>query len=110
VWPRPQPKDHGTAARVEGRWQPGDRVVLIDDVVTSGTSALEAAALLRGAGLVVEHLVVLVERDPRARAALGAAGITLTAVTTLAGLVADLAATGAISAEQQRTVAAFLAQ
>lgn len=110
VWPRAQPKEHGTSARVEGRWQPGDRVVLIDDVITSGASAVEAAALLRRAGLVVEHLVVLVERDRRARAALAAEGITLTAITTLAELVADLAAGGAISPEQQRVVEEFLAQ
>jgi len=110
VWPRAQPKDHGTAARVEGRWQPGDKVVLLDDVITSGTSALEAAGLLRNAGLVVEHLVVLVERDPGARSALADAGIALTAVTTLADLVADLAAAGAIDSEQQRAVEAFLAQ
>jgi uridine monophosphate synthetase len=110
VWPRAQPKEHGTSARVEGRWQPGDRVVLIDDVITSGASAVEAAALLRRAGLVVEHLVVLVERDRRARAALAEEGITLTAITTLAELVADLAAGGAISPEQQRVVEEFLAQ
>jgi orotate phosphoribosyltransferase len=60
--------------------------------------------------LVVEHLVVLVERDPAARSALADAGIALTAVTTLAALVTDLAAAGAIDSEQQRTVEAFLAQ
>jgi uridine monophosphate synthetase len=110
VWPRPQPKDHGTGARVEGPWEAGDRVVLIDDVITSGASALEAATLLRDAGLVVEHLVVLVDRDPAARAALEANGIALHAITTLADLVADLASTGAIAPEDAERVTEFLAR
>lgn len=110
IWPRPQPKDHGTAARVEGVCEPGERVVLIDDVITSGASAIAAAELLRAAGLVVNHLVVLVERDPHARGALAGAGIALTAVTTLSELVDDLSAAGTITPEQSAIVADFLSR
>ena len=53
VWPRPEDKGHGTGARVEGAWEEGGRVVLVDDVVTSGTSALEAAALNDSVRVVV---------------------------------------------------------
>ena len=109
VWPRRESKEHGTGARVEGEWRAGDRVVLVDDVVTSGASAMEAAGLVRDAGLVVEHLVVLIERDPGARSALADAGITLHAITTLESLVEDLGASGAIGEDERRTVAAFLA-
>jgi uridine monophosphate synthetase len=98
VWPRPQAKDHGTGATVEGAWRPGERVVLIDDVATSGQSAIEAAGLLREAGLSVGDLVVLVERDPAARSALDAAGIRLHAVTTLDAIVDDLEGSGALEA------------
>jgi len=109
LWPRRESKEHGTGARVEGEWRAGDRVVLVDDVATSGVSALEAAGLVRDAGLIVEHLVVLIERDPEARAALAGAGITLHAITTLESLVEDLGAAGAIDEDERRTVAAFLA-
>ena len=108
VWPRPVVKDHGDRRPVEGVWERGDRVVLIDDVITSGTSAMEAAGLLRAAGLVVNDLIVVVERDPAARAALVAAGLTLHAVTTLPDLVADLARSGRIDPPTQRTIATFL--
>jgi uridine monophosphate synthetase len=108
VWPRREPKAHGTGARVEGAWRPGDRVVLVDDVATSGTSALEAAALLRSAGLVVEDLVVLVERDPAASVALAAEGIRLHAVTTLPRLVDDLVAAGVVGEEERAAVRSFL--
>jgi len=109
VWPRRETKEHGTGARVEGVWRAGDRVVLVDDVVTSGSSALEAAASLRAAGLVIEDLVVLIERDRAARPNLAAAGITLHAITTLSQLVDDLGAAGVIDEGQQKLVARFLA-
>jgi uridine monophosphate synthetase len=109
VWPRAAAKGHGTGARVEGRWSPGERVVLIDDVVTSGTSAVEAATNLRDVGLVVEDLVVLVDRGgERAAATLANDGIRLHAVATLGGLVDELAAADVIDATQHRSVMSFL--
>jgi uridine monophosphate synthetase len=109
VWPRRESKEHGTGARVEGVWRAGDRVVLVDDVVTSGISATEAANLLREAGLVVEDLVVLIERGDEARSALADQGITLHAIATLGSLVDDLGAAGAIGEDEHRAVVAFLA-
>jgi uridine monophosphate synthetase len=104
LWPRKEAKDHGTGAAVEGAWEPGDRVVLVDDVVTSGTSALEAAAVLRRAGLVVEDAVALVDREQGAGDALGRAGIRLHHVTTLRRVVDDLAASGRVTEDQRRLV------
>ena len=86
IWPRPAPKDHGTGAAVEGVFRPGDRVLLVDDVATSGVSALEAATRLRDAGLVVEDLIVVVERSPAAAEALAAGGVTLHGLITLEAL------------------------
>jgi orotate phosphoribosyltransferase len=82
---------------------------MVDDVVTSGISATEAANLLREAGLIVEHLVVLIDRGEAARAALAEQGITLHAIATLGSLVDDLGAAGAIGEDEHRVVAAFLA-
>jgi uridine monophosphate synthetase len=109
VWPRRESKEHGTGARVEGVWGAGDRVVLVDDVVTSGASAIEAADLLRQAGLVVEELVVLIERGHEARAALASHGIALHAITTLGSLVDELGAAGVIGEDDHRAAAAFVA-
>jgi uridine monophosphate synthetase len=109
VWPRRESKEHGTGARVEGEWRAGDRVVLVDDVVTSGISAIEAAGLLRDAGLVVEDLVVLIERDTGARAALAGEGIKMHAITNLESLVEELGEAGAIGEDERRAVTSFLA-
>jgi uridine monophosphate synthetase len=104
AWPRKEVKEHGTGARVEGDWRPGDRVVLVDDVVTSGGSVLEAAATVRSAGLVVEDVVALVDREEGATASLRGAGMRLHAVTTLRAIVDDLAASGRVTDEQRRLV------
>jgi uridine monophosphate synthetase len=108
VWPRPEAKGHGTGAVVEGVWEPGERAVLVDDVVTSGTSAAAAAEALRAAGLVVEDLVVLLDRRRGAASALDEAGLSLHAVTTLRAVVEDLAVVGSLGdAEHAAALAAL---
>ena len=62
---RKQVKDHGTKASVEGlkSFQKGDRVFLLEDVVTTGGSTIKAAQALRDQGLIVESAICLVCRD-----------------------------------------------
>lgn len=60
---RKQPKDHGVIRAIEGRVKRGDRVVVVDDVVTTGGSTLQAVAACREAGLEVVKAVVLVDRQ-----------------------------------------------
>jgi uridine monophosphate synthetase len=77
VWPRMPVKEHGTGNRVEGDFKTGERLLLLDDLITTGASKLEAADILRGEGLVVEDLVVLIERGRQGRRDMEAAGIRL---------------------------------
>jgi orotate phosphoribosyltransferase len=67
---RKQPKDHGLGKLIEGGIRPGDRAVIVDDVLTSGGSLLKAVGAAREAGLQVDHALVIVDRqeqDGRAR-------------------------------------------
>jgi orotate phosphoribosyltransferase len=67
---RKQAKEHGLGKLIEGAIQPGDRALLVDDVLTSGGSLLKAVGAARDAGLKVEHALVIVDRqeqDGRAR-------------------------------------------
>ncbi len=67
---RKQPKDHGLGKLIEGSIRPGDRALIVDDVLTSGGSLLKAVAVAREAGLRVDHALVIVDRqeqDGRAR-------------------------------------------
>jgi uridine monophosphate synthetase len=83
IYPRREEKAYGTRRRIEGAFQAGERVVVIDDIVTDGASKLEAIEPLEAAGLVVEDLVVLIDREQGARERLRAKGYRLRAVLTI---------------------------
>lgn len=74
---RKEPKAHGTGKRVEGSFAAGDRVVVIEDVVTSGGSALKAAEAVRAEGGEVLAVLTLVDRDGGGREKIEAAGLPL---------------------------------
>jgi orotate phosphoribosyltransferase len=56
-------KEYGTANRIEGGYEEGERVCLVEDVVTSGGALLEAVSALRDAGLTVETAICIVDRE-----------------------------------------------
>jgi orotate phosphoribosyltransferase len=60
---RGEAKEYGTANRIEGAFEPGQRVCLIEDVVTSGGALLEALQALRDAGLEVRTAICVVDRE-----------------------------------------------
>jgi len=79
---RKEPKDHGTRLPIEGNVAPGDRAVVVDDVITTGGSTLKAIAACRDAGLDVVGCCVLVDRQEGGRQAIEAAGVSVTALVT----------------------------
>jgi orotate phosphoribosyltransferase len=83
IYPRREDKGHGTRRRIEGLFTPGERVVLIDDIVTDGASKFEAIQPLEEAGLVVKDLVILIDREQGGRELLLAKGYTLHAIVTI---------------------------
>jgi len=60
---RKKTKDHGTGSLIEGKVRPGDRVVVVDDVITTGGSTIQAVEACRSYGLEVVKVVVLVDRQ-----------------------------------------------
>jgi len=97
VYPRPQVKAHGTRRLIEGEYRPGERVVLLDDVITSGGSKLEAAEPLLAEGLVIEDVVVLIDREQGGTEELEKRGYRLHAVMTLSQIVDSLAENGLLA-------------
>ena len=83
---RKQAKDYGTGKRIEGRYSPGERIALVEDIVTSGGAAIAAAEALREAGLVVNDLYCVVDRQEGGAEAATAAGLTLRPLFTAAEL------------------------
>ena len=94
IYTRKEPKAHGLGRTIEGHFTPGQQVVIIEDVVTTGGSTLQTVERLRAAGLVVEDMVVLIDREQGAREALRRAGVRLHACLRLSEVWAILRAAG----------------
>ena len=109
VYPRKEAKTYGTQRLVEGVFKAGDRALVIDDVITTGGAKLEAIAPLRAAGLVVEDVLVVVDREQAGAEALAEAGMRLHSVLKVRTLLAHLRQAGAVSAEEIDRALAFVA-
>ena len=83
IYPRREQKDHGIRRPIEGQFARGERVVVIDDIVTDGASKFEAIQPLEEAGLVVKDLVILIDREQGGAARLAARGYTLHSILTI---------------------------
>ncbi len=79
-------KGYGTDKAMEGRSTPGQRVVMVEDVVTSGGAALEAADRLREAGLEVATLLCVVDREEGGREQIEAKGLVFDPLFTATSL------------------------
>jgi orotate phosphoribosyltransferase len=109
VYPRREDKSYGTRRRIEGLFAAGERVVLIDDIITDGASKFEAIAPLEEAGLVVRDLVILIDREQGGRELLAARGYALHALLTISDCF-DEAERGGLAEERLlRESRAFLA-
>jgi orotate phosphoribosyltransferase len=72
---RKEAKDHGRGRRIEGNFQSGDSVIVVDDVITTGGSTLKAIDAIEAEGGKVLAAVVLVDREEGGRQAIEARGI-----------------------------------
>lgn len=87
---RKEPKGHGTGQWLEGRKNlpPGSRVVIVEDVVTTGGSSMKAVRRAEEEGLVVLGIVALVDREEGGRENIEAEGVWLRSIFTKSQLVA----------------------
>lgn len=83
---RNQKKDYGTSKLVEGILQPGETVVIVEDVLTTGGQVLEAVKSLEQAGAKVEKIVAVIDRMEGARENIEKAGVKLEALFTVRDL------------------------
>jgi orotate phosphoribosyltransferase len=109
LYVRRETKTHGGERRVEGQLLPGDRVVLVDDLITTGKNTLQAAEAIRAEGGQVERAVVLIDRQEGGTAALAQAGLKLHAFTTVTSIARRLSESGVIEDDQYRAILAQIA-
>lgn len=90
LYVRREMKPHGREKRVEGVLMPADRVLVVDDLITTGKSTIEAVEAIRAEGGVVEDCVVLIDRQEGGEANLKEVGVKLHAFTTISTLAKRL--------------------
>jgi orotate phosphoribosyltransferase len=86
---RKEPKGYGTSKQIEGRMEHGDRITVIEDVVTTGGDSLRSAQVLRDAGADVIHLVVVLDRGEGGEDNIRSAGIPYSPLFRITDLELD---------------------
>jgi orotate phosphoribosyltransferase len=87
---RKEAKTHGTGKLIEGPFQSGDRVVVIEDVITTGGSAIKAVEAVRAAGGNVVGVLAVVDREEGGREAIEAIGVEVETLARAAEIVARM--------------------
>lgn len=106
VYTRKEAKLHGRERKVEGVLASGDRVLLIDDVITTGKNLLDGLQSLRGEGGVVEDALVLVDREEGGRTHLEKSGVKLHAVVQISEIARKLLDMDAITSSEYEEMVA----
>jgi orotate phosphoribosyltransferase len=95
---------HGRQRKIEGIIAPGDRVLLVDDLITTGLSLERAAKAIRSEGGVVNDAIVLLDREEGGKEKLEKSGIRLHALIKVSEIASKLYEIGAIDEEQLKTI------
>jgi len=108
LYPRREIKEYGTRKPIEGAFSVGDTVVVLDDLITTGASKIEAMEPLTSAGLKINDVVVLVDREQGGKGELAAKGLELHSVMTVSALLDVLVRHGRIADAVRSDVRAAL--
>jgi orotate phosphoribosyltransferase len=95
---------HGRQKRIEGVLAPGDRILIIDDLITTGLSLKKAAKVITAEGGVVTDALVLLDREEGGREKLDKSGIKIHALLNISEIANKLCEIGAIEEEQLKTI------
>lgn len=108
IYPRKEAKSYGTGKLIEGKYENGERVLIIDDVITDGGAKLEAIKPLEEAGLDIKDILIILDREQGGKKILANAGYTLHSVTTLTEALDALVRLGKITEEVRQETLEFI--
>jgi uridine monophosphate synthetase len=100
IFPRKEVKAHGTRRLIEGNFHPGEKVVVIDDILISGKSVMEGAEKLKSAGLNIEDIVVFIDHEGGVKERLKDNGYRAHSVLSISEITDTLYEAGRINQEQ----------
>jgi orotate phosphoribosyltransferase len=105
IYVRPKPKEHGLGNQIEGFYEPGKRVVVVEDLVSTGKSSLQVVDVLKNAGLEVEGMVSIFNYGfPEAKNAFEKYQIPLKSLTDYDSLIALAIEQKSISESEQNVL------
>lgn len=105
IYVRPKPKEHGLGNQIEGFYEPGKRVVVIEDLVSTGKSSLQVVDVLKNAGLKVDGMVSIFNYGfETAKNAFDSHGLTLHSLTDYESLIDLAIEQGVVSKKDQDTL------
>jgi uridine monophosphate synthetase len=110
LYARKEAKDYGTKRLIEGQYEAGQTVAVLDDVITNGGAKLELVEPFLAEGMKVRDFVVLIDREQGGAQALAEKGYRLHSVFTLRQVLEALHRQESISAELYQQVSDYLAQ
>ena len=106
IYVRSAPKSHGLTNQIEGEYHPGAKVVVIEDLISTGGSSLSAVEALRNAGCDVLGMVAIFTYGfPTAEANFAAAGVELTTLSNYPAMIALAAEQGYVHPDELATLA-----
>jgi len=101
IYVRPKPKEHGLGNQIEGFFEAGKKVVVVEDLISTGKSSLQVVEVLRKAGLEVEGMVAIFTYGfPEAAHAFTEAGVPLITLTNYSTLIDLAIQKGMVSPDQ----------
>ena len=105
IYVRPKPKEHGLGNQIEGFYQKGQKVVVIEDLISTGKSSLEVVEVLRKAEVEVVGMVsIFTYGFDAATTAFAAAGVEYKSLTNYPVLIELAVEKGIVTAEEQHTL------
>lgn len=110
IQPRAKIKDHGIGKTVEGDWKPGDKVAIIDDLVTKGDSKIESIAQFKAADLNVVGFYLLFDREMGGKELVEKAGYKVEIAMTMTEAFTILLAAGKIDQAKYDEMISFMHQ
>ena len=100
IYPRKEVKAHGTRRLIEGHYEQGETVVIVDDILITGKSAIEGAEKLESSGLKIKDIVVLIDHEEGVKDRLKARGYNAYSVLSISEITETLYSSGRINEEQ----------
>ena len=105
IYVRPKPKEHGLGNQIEGFYEPGKRVVVVEDLISTGKSSLQVVDVLKNAGLEVEGMVSIFNYGfDESKKAFENYNLTLKSLTDYDSLISSAIEQNRISANDQNTL------